>query len=196
LSGRTGGAQDRRMTTREAFAVHTLDSAPDAARPALSELEQRIGFIPNLAATMAGSPVLINGFGGLQEALRTTTLTGAEREVVGLTVSHENASRYSMAAHSVFAKAQGAADAVVDALRSGTAPPDAKLRALHEFTLAVLRERGHVPAERVDALRAAGYTTEQLLEVIAQIGYTSIANWIANICDTAVDGAFQAQVWS
>ncbi len=184
------------MTTQEAFTIHTVDSAPEGARAALSALEQRVGFVPNLAATMAGSPVLINGFGGLQAALRGTTLTGAEREVVGLTVSHENTSRYSMAAHSVFAKGQGASDDVVAALRSGTAPPGEKLRALHEFTLAVLRERGHVPPARVAALRAAGYTGEQLFEVLAQIGYTSIANWVANICDTPVDDAFQAQAWS
>lgn len=181
------------MTTRQAFPVHTADSAPDAARPALAALAERIGFIPNLAATMAGSPVLLTGFGGLQESLRATTLTGAEREVVGLTVSHENACRYSMAAHSVFAGAQGASGDVIAALRAGTPVPDAKLRALQEFTLAVLRERGHVPAE---ALLDAGYTTEQLFEVVAQIGYTSIANWIANLCDPPVDPAFEAQAWS
>jgi AhpD family alkylhydroperoxidase len=141
---------------------------------------------------MAGSPVLLTGFGGLQEALRTSTLTGAEREVVGLTVSHENACRYSMAAHSVFAEAQGAPGDVIAALRAGTPVPDAKLAALHEFTLAVLRERGHV---RADVLRGAGYTDEQVFEVIAQIGYTSLANWVANLCDTPVDPAFAAQTW-
>jgi AhpD family alkylhydroperoxidase len=181
------------MTTQHAFPVHTADSAPEAARPALAALAERIGFIPNLAATMAGSPVLLTGFGGLQETLRTSTLTGAEREVVGLTVSHENACRYSMAAHSVFAGAQGVPGDVVAALRAGTPVPDAKLAALHEFTLAVLRERGHVEAE---ALRAAGYTDEQLFEVIAQIGYTSIANWVANLCDPPIDAAFAAQAWS
>jgi AhpD family alkylhydroperoxidase len=184
------------MTTRQAFPVHTADSAPEAARPALAALAERIGFIPNLAATMAGSPVLLTGFGGLQESLRKSRLTGAEREVVGLTVSHENACRYSMAAHSVFAGAQGVPGEVVAALRSGTPLPDAKLAALHEFTLAVLRERGHVPPDRAEALRAAGYTGEQLFEVIAQIGYTSIANWVANLCDPPVDPAFAAQDWS
>jgi AhpD family alkylhydroperoxidase len=184
------------MTTQQQFQVHTLDSAPDAARPALTALEQRIGFIPNLAATMAGSAVLINGFGALQDALRGSALTGAEREVVGLTVSHENACRYSMAAHTVFANRQGAPDEAVAALRAGTPPADERLRALHEFTLAVLRERGHVPAPRVEALRAAGYTGEQLFEVIAQIGYTCIANWVANVADPPLDQAFGSQAWS
>jgi alkylhydroperoxidase family enzyme len=90
------------------------------------------------------------GFGGLQESLGRSTLSGVEREVVGLTVSRENTSRYSMAAHSAFATKSG----------------------------------------------AAGYTGEQVFEVIAQIGYTSIANWVANVCDTPLDGPFQALAWS
>ena len=44
----------------------------------------------------------------MQSALRGSTLSALEREVVGLAVSHENASRYSMAAHSTFAAGAGA----------------------------------------------------------------------------------------
>ena len=64
------------------------------------------------------------------------------------------------------------------------------------FTLALLRGRGHLDAGEVEALRRAGYTTEQLLEVIAQAGYTSMANWAANVAGTPVDTAFQAQLWA
>ena len=41
------------------FTIHTAASAPDGSRDALAALEQNIGFIPNLAATIAGSPVAI-----------------------------------------------------------------------------------------------------------------------------------------
>ena len=178
------------------FAVHPLDSAPDGSRQPLAALQQRLGFIPNLAATMAQSPTLIQGFIGLQQSLGRSTLTGAEREVVGLTVSFENRCEYSMAAHSTFAERQGAAHEVIAALRSGRKLPDARLQALHVFTLALLRGRGHLDAGEVEALRRAGYTTEQLLEVIAQAGYTSMANWAANVAGTPVDTAFQAQLWA
>jgi hypothetical protein len=30
-------------------------------------------------------------------------------------------------------------------------------------------------------MEAAGYTDQQVLEVIAQVGYTSLANWVANL---------------
>ena len=80
------------------FTVHTAQSAPEGSREALAALERNIGFIPNLAATIAGSPAALQAFGAMQTALRGSTLSALEREVVGLAVSHENASRYSMAA--------------------------------------------------------------------------------------------------
>src|SRR5262245_50151806 len=108
----------------EGFTVHTKDSAPEGSREALGALEANIGFIPNLAGTIAASPTAFTGFVAMQSALRGSKLTGVEREVVGLTVSHENDSPYSMAAHSTFASAQGATAPVLDALRSGDELPD------------------------------------------------------------------------
>lgn len=144
---------------------------------------------------MAGSPTLIDGFVGLQQRLQASSLTGLEREVVGLTVSFENASTWSMAAHSTFAAAQGASAEVLEALRSGRELPDRRLEALHAFTRGLLRNRGHLDADNVEALRKAGYTTEQALDVIAQAASTSMANWAANLADPPVDKPFQRQCW-
>ena len=38
------------------FTIHTIDSAPSDSRAALEALRQEVGFLPNLAATMAVSP--------------------------------------------------------------------------------------------------------------------------------------------
>jgi AhpD family alkylhydroperoxidase len=178
------------------FTIHTAESAPSGSKEPLASLAQRIGFVPNLAGTMASSPTLIDGFVRLQGSLRSSTLTGLEREVVGLTVSFENACGWSMAAHSTFAKAQGASDEVLAALRSGNELPDARLEALHAFTRALLRSRGTVDDSDVEALRSAGFTTEQAFEVIAQAGFTSIANWAANLADPPVDEPFEPQRWA
>ena len=144
----------------------------------LRELEQRVGFIPNLAATIAASPVAIAGFVSLQGVLRETRLTALEREVVGLTVSVENTCEYSLAAHSVFARKAGGSDELVAALRAGEPVDDPRLRELQELTRALLRERGHVPSH------------EDALEVITQIAYTTFANYAANVARTPIDEAF------
>jgi AhpD family alkylhydroperoxidase len=85
----------------------------------LAALERNIGFIPNLAAAIAASPTAIKGFVGLQTALRGSTLSGLEREVVGVTVSRFNDCAYSLAAHARFARMQGGDDELVDALVQG-----------------------------------------------------------------------------
>lgn len=177
------------------FTIHTAESAPAGSKEPLAVLQQRIGFVPNLAGAMAGSPTLIDGFVGLQQRLQASSLTGLEREVIGLTVSFENACTWSMAAHSTFATAQGASAEVLAALRSGRELPDTRLEALHAFARRLLHNRGHLDAGEVEALRKAGYTTEQALEVIAQAAYTSMANWAANLADPPVDKPFQPQRW-
>jgi alkylhydroperoxidase family enzyme len=178
------------------FTIHTAATAPEASRDALSALERNIGFVPNLAATIAGSPAALAGFVAVQSALRGTRLAPLEREVLGLAVSHENASPYSMAAHSTFAAGAGAGEELLEPLRAGGPLPDARLEALHAFALAVVRGRGHVGGDAVDALLAAGYTPESALEVITQLAYTTMANWAANVAGTPIDAAFAPRAWA
>jgi AhpD family alkylhydroperoxidase len=175
------------LTAMTDFTIHTAASAPEPARAPLAMLEQAIGFIPNLAGTIAGSPVALGGFVGLQGQLRGSRLTAVEREVVGVTVSHANTCEYSIAAHSAFAARAGAEPGVVAALRAGDPLPDERLEALRTFTAAVVDEHGHVDA---GGTIEAGYTDEHVLEVIAQIAYTTFANLVANVADTPIDAAF------
>jgi uncharacterized peroxidase-related enzyme len=178
------------------FTIHTQESAPEASREALDGLEKNVGFIPNLAATIAGSPTALQGFVGMQSSLRRSELAAAEREIVGLTVSRENESGYSMAAHSTFAERAGLAPDAIAALRNGERLADPRHEALHAFTGELLRSRGHVSADALEEFRAAGHSAEQVLEVVTQVAYTTMANLVANIADTPVDAAFEPQAWA
>ena len=149
----------------------------------LQALERNVGFIPNLAAAIAASPTAIDGFVGLQTALRGSTLTGLEREVVGVTVSRFNDCAYSLAAHSKFARMNGGDDELVAALVSGSPLADERQEALRTFTEALLNERGHVSSD---------LDPETALEVIAQVAYTTFANYAADVSGAAIDDAFVA----
>lgn len=177
------------MTT---FPVHTIESAPDGSAEALKGIESRVGFVPNLAATMAGSPVLVTAFGDMQPTLGRSTLTGLQREVVALTLSHANTADYPLAAHGRFAVMQGGSPELVDALCAGGTLTDARLDALATFTRVMIQTRGHVPTPALDAFLAAGYTAENVLEVVAQLGYTTMANLVANIARPPIDEAFRS----
>ncbi|HEY6889593.1 MAG TPA: carboxymuconolactone decarboxylase family protein [Solirubrobacter sp.] len=149
----------------------------------LQALERNIGFIPNLAAAIAASPAALSGFVGLQTALRSTTLTGLEREVVGITVSRHNGCAYSLAAHSAFARRQGGDEALIAALAAGEPLADPRQEALRALTVALLEQRGHVASE---------LPPELTLEVIAQVAYTTLANYAADVSGAAIDDVFRA----
>jgi uncharacterized peroxidase-related enzyme len=159
-------------------------------------LEQGLGFIPNLAAAMAESPALITGFVGLRNTLAATgTLTGIEREIIALAVSIENNCDYCMAAHSTFALMQNASEEAVTAARAGIAPADPGLGALHRFARILVARRGHVSGEDTQALLNAGYAPSAVLELIAQVAHTTMANLAHSISHAPVDQAFAPQAW-
>ena len=64
------------------YPIHSFETAPEASRPALQGLQQALGLVPNLAATMATSPTLINGFVGVFGRFAQGSFTGAERQVL------------------------------------------------------------------------------------------------------------------
>ena len=134
------------------FEIHTIDSAPVNSTAALRALQQGLGFVPNLAATMAGSPALVCGFVDLRNTLAGGELTGAEREIVALATSIENDCDYCMAAHSTFALMQDADEGAVTAVRAGHAPDDARLGALYCFARALVARRGHISQTETQAL--------------------------------------------
>jgi uncharacterized peroxidase-related enzyme len=177
------------------FTIHTVDSAPADSTQALRTLEAGLGFVPNLAATMAESPTLVNGFVDLRNTLAGGELTGVEREIVALAVSLENDCDYCMAAHSTFALMQnGDADAVA-AARGGSEPEDPRLGALYRFARSVVAKKGHVNGDESRALLDAGYTRGALLAVVAQVGHTTLANLAHSISRAPLDSAFEPQRW-
>jgi uncharacterized peroxidase-related enzyme len=179
-----------------AFEVHTVDSAPADSTTSLRTLKQGLGFVPNLAATMAESPVLVNGFVDLRNTLASGELTGVEREIVALAVSLENDCDYCMAAHSAFALMQKADQDAVSAVRRGDEPEAPKLAALYRYARTLMATKGHVTPEDSQALLDAGYTRAAIFEVVAQAGHTTLANLAHGISKAPLDSAFEPQAWA
>ena len=178
------------------FTIHKIDSAPAGSAEALQALEQGLGFVPNLAATMAESPVLVSGFVDLRKTLVGGELSGVEREIVALAVSIENDCDYCVAVHSTFALIQKADEEAVAAAREGREPEDPKLAALNRFARSLVTKRGHVTDEETQALLDAGYSRGAVFEVVAQVGHTTLANFAHSITGAPLDGAFEPQAWA
>jgi AhpD family alkylhydroperoxidase len=186
----SGASAQRILIAMTQFPIHTVESAPAASQEPLGVLAGALGFTPNLAAAMSGSPALIGGFMDLRARSASEQLDGVEREIVALATSRENGCDYCMAVHSTFALMQGADPTDVAGARDADGPPDPKLGALYRFTRSLLANEPDV-----DELTGAGYPPETALTVVAQIGFTTLANLAHRVAPVPVDEAFAAQAW-
>ena len=151
----------------ESYSVHTIESAPDASRRALQGLSQSLGRIPNLAATMAESPVLINGFVGAFANFHGGSFTGAQRQVLLLTSAVTNRCPWAVAFHSTLALKEGVGAGDVQAIRQRRLPKDAQFGALSALARAAIETRGHLAAADLGGFIQAGFRRDQVLEVMA-----------------------------
>lgn len=177
------------------FKQHSTATAPEESRSGLEAVNNALGFVPNLFATMAESPVALNGYLGLDAVLANGTLTAAERQVVQTAVSSANGCAYCTAAHSTFATRLRAPRDAIAAARGDGRASDPRTDALVQFIQSVVRTRGHIAPEELEAFMEAGFTAAQALEVVAHIGLKTISNYIDGFARIPLDAAFQAWAW-
>lgn len=181
------------MTTLK---VHNIESAPEAAKPLLEKSKKAYGMIPGLHGVLASSPQILEAYQTLHELFTQTSFNEAELTVVWQAINVEHACHYCVPAHTGIAKMMKVDDAIIDALRDETPLEDAKLEALRTMTLSIVKNRGNVSKEELDAFYAAGYGEQHVLEIILGLSQKVISNYTNHIANTPVDEAFQKFAWS
>jgi AhpD family alkylhydroperoxidase len=178
------------------YVAHTPDTAPALAADGLRQLHAAVGLVPNLAATMAESPALLNGFLALRRLYAQTGFTAGEVQVLALTSAFENACGWCLAFHTAMGLKEGLDREAVDALRRGDAPADPRLAALSRFARSMMRNRGTVDAPAREAFLAAGYSPRQALDVVMSLAFSMMANYAAHVTHPAVDDFLQPHAWT
>ncbi|MFT7033231.1 MAG: putative peroxidase-related enzyme [Cyclobacteriaceae bacterium] len=176
----------------------TIENADALSSGILQGAKNAMGMIPNMYGTMANNPALLDSYSHSYKSFRQNSgFTSQEQEVVFLSVAFENNCEYCMAAHSFVAdKMSKVPTEVTDAIRNNTEVPDAKLRALSEFTKQVVDKRGLPSSEDLDKFLEAGYSQEHILGVITGVGVKTMSNYFNHIFNTPVDSAFDSRVWT
>ncbi len=163
------------------YPIHSLDSAPEASRPALEGLQKVFGFIPDVAGVMASSPTLLKGFAAAFANFHSGTFTEGQIQTLLLTNAVTNRAGWAVALHSALALKQGLHPADIEAMREGRAPKDPQLAALSALTRAFIETRGHVGDAEVAPFLAAGFRPDQVLEIIAGIAASAMTNYTASL---------------
>lgn len=177
------------------FPLHDETTAPEASKLLLAKSKSAYSMIPGLHAVMAEAPGLLEAYQTVHELFVNSSFDKDELTVVWQTINVENACHYCVPAHTGIAKNMGVDDTITDALRNKTALPNARLEALRDFTLSVVRDRGNVNDVKVQAFLDAGFTKRQILEVILGYSQKVMSNYTNHLADTPVDKPFQKFEW-
>ena len=165
--------------------VPTRDEVSPANQALFDNLQKSLGTVPNLYATLAHSEHALGNYLAFQNA--KSSVTGKAREVVNLVVSQVNQCEYCLAAHTVIGKMHGFTDEQVLEIRSGKVSFDSKLDALARLVNSIAVERGHADAGLVDAFFAAGWTKENLVDVVVTVGDKTVTNYLHGVTGVPVD---------
>jgi alkylhydroperoxidase family enzyme len=179
----------------ERFPVYTLDSAPEASKSALRDVQARFGMIPNLAGAMATSPVLIQAFIGIFDKVHGGSFTEPQIQTVLITDAVTNACTWAVALHTALGLQAGLDPADVEAMRAGRSPLDEKLGALSTVARTLIEKRGRLDDQDIESFLAAGLGKELLLEVITIVAASTITNYAGSVTNPPLEAALQAHAW-
>jgi uncharacterized peroxidase-related enzyme len=165
----------------------TIADAPQAAQPLLQAVEKQLGSVPNLFRLVATSPQALEGYLGLSGALGKGVLPAATRERIALAVAEVNGCDYCLSAHSYLGKNLARLDdAEIAANRKGGSN-DAKADAAVRFAAKVAAARGHISDVDFAAVKSAGYSDAQIIEIVQHVALNSWTNFVNNVFETEID---------
>jgi uncharacterized peroxidase-related enzyme len=165
----------------------TIDAAPEAARSLLEAVKKQLGIVPNIFRMVANSPAALEGYVGLLGALGKGALPTATHERIALAVAELNRCDYCLCAHTYLGKNVAKLDdAEITANRSG-ASNDVKADAAVRFASQVVQQRGHVSDADVSAVKSAGYTDAQIVEIVQHVALNTWTNYINTVAQTDID---------
>lgn len=165
----------------------TVAAAPAASQPLLQAVHQQIGSVPNLFRLVSHSPAALEGYLGMNGALAKGELPAPTRERIALAVAEINGCNYCLSAHTYMGKHLAKLDdAEIAANRSG-ASNDPKADAAVRFAAKVVQLRGKVSSDDVAAVKAAGYSDAQVVEIVQHVALNTWTNYINEVAGTEVD---------
>ncbi len=168
------------------LSIPAREDAPAASQPLLDAVQAQLGVVPNLFRLIGKSPTALEGFLGLHGALGRT-LDVKTRNRIALAVAQANGCDYCLSAHSYLATHAAKLDDAEIARNRAGGSNDAPADAAVSFAYKVARERGRVSEADIAAVRLAGWSEEQLVEIIAHVALNVFTNYLNNAAQTDID---------
>ncbi len=166
--------------------IPAVAALPAASQTILEAVNASLGVIPNLYKVAGLSPAALAGLTGLGGALGKA-LDLKTRERIALATAEVNGCDYCLSAHSYLAANLARIDADEIALARQGHAGDARSDAALVFAKAVADRRGQVSDAELAAVRAAGFSDAQIVEIVAVVAENFFTNFLNNVANTTID---------
>jgi uncharacterized peroxidase-related enzyme len=170
------------------LSVPNLETDTGPSGQIYAQIKKAIGSVPNTyAAIAAHGPAALKAVLAADAVLAGSSLPKRDQEVIKLVISAAGGCDYCVAAHSHLARLAGVKADALKQIRDGEPSGDAKRDALVNFVRKLAQSSGTVRAEDFAAIRAAGYSDAQLVEISLAFATTVFTNVFNRINDTDID---------
>ena len=166
--------------------IPTKDTAPAAAKPILERYERNLGITPNFFSLIARSPDVLNAEANMHAVLGKS-LGHNTRERIHIMTAEVNGCNYCLSVHSYVAdKFNKMFKEDIELNRQGHST-DPKADAAVQFAYQVAKNRGHVTDADFAAVRAAGFSDEEIIDIVAETAFSFTTNLFNNTFQTDID---------
>jgi uncharacterized peroxidase-related enzyme len=167
------------------YPVPDLNELPADIRERILAVQEKSGFVPNVFLTLAHRPDEFRAFFAYHDALmeKEGGLTKAEREMIVVATSGANRCQYCVVAHGAILRIRAKNPRVADqvAVNYHKAEITPRQRLLLDFAMKVATESHAIAEADFAALRAAGFSDEDIWDIGAIAAFFALSNRMANM---------------
>lgn len=167
-------------------AVIDPNTATGEAKALLDAVQSGLGMVPNFIRILANSPAALQAFLGLHAIAGAGALDPKTRERIALAVAEQNACQYCVSAHTAIGRKAGLDGDEMLANRAGRSS-DSKAEATLTFARALVEHTGAVTSVEVEAVRAAGHTDGEIIEIITHVAMNVFTNLLGKATQVEID---------
>jgi uncharacterized peroxidase-related enzyme len=160
--------------------------ATGAQKEILDQVSKAFGTVPNLFKAIANSPAALESMFGSFQALGKGKLGSKLGEQIAVAIANVNSCEYCLSAHTALGIAAGLSESAMAEAQAGRSE-DPRTQAALDFALKLVKEHGQVNAEDVEALRNAGFSDEEIVEIVAHVALNIFTNYTNVALDVPLD---------
>ena len=166
--------------------IKAINPTEGKAKELLAGVKKAMGSTPNIFTTFANAPAALEAYLNFNSALSTGVLNKQLREQLAVTVAGFNGCNYCASAH-IFLGGKAGVESTELVANSKGHSSDSKTQAAISFARALLETRGKVADQDLAAIRAAGFSDEEVIEILAHVALNTFTNYFNETALTAID---------